>query len=51
MSGAKDKVSICDEGYVWVSEITGFIAFQNVGYSPTLIHFNLRVVNDRVVQP
>ena len=35
--GAKDKVGPHDESYAWVPETTGFIAFQKVGFSPTLV--------------
>ena len=35
--GARNKVDPRDESYAWVPEITGFVAFQKVGVSPTLV--------------
>ena len=49
--GASDKVGPRDESYAWVPKTAGFVAFQKVRFSPTLVPLNLRVVNDCVVQP
>ena len=49
--GARDKIGSRDESYAWVPETAGFIAFQKVEFSPTLVPLNLRAVNGRVVQP
>ena len=35
--GARDKVGPCYESYAWVPETEGFVAFQKVGVSPTLV--------------
>ena len=34
---ARDKVGSRDESYAWVLETTGFVAFQKVRVSPTLV--------------
>ena len=33
----KDKVGPRDKSYAWVLETTGFVVFQKVGVSPTLV--------------
>ena len=35
--GVRDKVGLRNESYVWVPETAGFVAFQKVGVSPTLV--------------
>ena len=35
--GARDKVGPCNVSYAWVPKTAGFVVFQNVGVSPTLI--------------
>ena len=34
---ARNKVGPLDESYAWVPEIAGFVTFQKVGVSPTLV--------------
>ena len=34
---AKDKVGPRDESYEWIPKTAGFVAFQKVGVSPTLV--------------
>ena len=42
--GAKDKVHLCDESYVWVQKSWSFVKLNDVGNFPTLNIFSLKTM-------